>query len=53
MRAANVFSLDEVWNPDAAEENQLAFLEMISDGGPGPEHRLEEEELRRSLSEAG
>lgn len=52
VRAANVFSLDEVWNPDAAEENQLAFLEMISDGGPGPEHRLEEEELRRSLSEA-
>lgn len=52
VRAANLTSLDEIWNPEASEDSQLAFMDMLSDGGPGPEHRLEQEEIRRHLIEA-
>lgn len=52
VRAATLTSLDEIWNPEASDDSQLAFRDMISDGEPGPEQHFEERELRRQLAQA-
>lgn len=52
IRATTLASLDEVWNPDAPEDSQLHYLEMVAHEQPGPDHRIEEVELRSELARA-
>lgn len=52
VRASTLTSLDEVWNPEASEDSQLYYRDMVAQEQPGPDHRIEEEELRNELAAA-